>query len=335
MKKTYLLVLILLSAVSVYAVKIATLTELRKPRSIAFAEEELIVADGPEIFVYSAKDFKLKKRFGKSGDGPKEFSVMGYRLYVYTQPEYFVISSKLKVSIFKRDGTFIRENRISPQNLWFQPMGKKLVGIKNAVVENVNYFDIDIYDENVTLTNNVTRIKHYYQKNAGFKQYATPTKYVVYENKIYVMGRTDDFEIDVFDNAGKKNHTVALDYKRHKLTNYHKDCVNNWYKKHPSFSQHFEYYKKQFKFPDYLPAIWLFKVTDNKIYVLTRFAEKGKNEIVILDLKGTLLKKVMVPFSGVNPKEPNPLFTVNNGKLYHLVDNDETEEWELFQTELK
>ncbi|MCP4148284.1 MAG: hypothetical protein GY757_11090, partial [bacterium] len=95
MKTIYLLAVILLMTVTGLAEKIATLPELGKPKSLEFAGDELIIADGPEIFVYSAKEIKLKHRFGKPGVGPQELNVMGYRLYVYTQPTYFAISSKM------------------------------------------------------------------------------------------------------------------------------------------------------------------------------------------------------------------------------------------------
>jgi hypothetical protein len=73
----------------------------------------------------------------------------------------------------------------------------------------------------------------------------------------------------------------------------------------------------------------MFHVTGGKIYVMTNKETVGKNEFIIFDLKGNVLKKLFIP---VAPFEESmiPLFyTISNGKLYHLVDNEETEEWEV------
>jgi hypothetical protein len=85
--------------------------------------------------------------------------------------------------------------------------------------------------------------------------------------------------------------------------------------------------KQNGKFPRYFP-IQSFQVDDGKIYVQTFKLVRGKSEFYIFDLGGNLLRKVMVPFRGSELLCAYP-FTIAQGKIYQLIENDDTEEWEL------
>ena len=54
---------------------------------------------------------------------------------------------------------------------------------------------------------------------------------------------------------------------------------------------------------------------------------KNKNEFYIFNLKGKLLKKIMLPFAEYDEVQFSP-YTINDGKLYQLIEND-NETWEL------
>jgi hypothetical protein len=41
--------------------------DILKPEFIQVDGDELFINEGPSIFIYSLKDFKLKKKFGKQG----------------------------------------------------------------------------------------------------------------------------------------------------------------------------------------------------------------------------------------------------------------------------
>jgi hypothetical protein len=91
----------------------------------------------------------------------------------------------------------------------------------------------------------------------------------------------------------------------------------------------------------------MFIVADEKIYVLTYKKEKEKSEFVILDLKGKLLKKVFLPFNqsdewfhyslakATSQASPHATFTIKNGKLYQLIENEDKEIWELHITNIE
>jgi hypothetical protein len=88
-------------------------------------------------------------------------------------------------------------------------------------------------------------------------------------------------------------------------------------------------------FPDYFPPIRMFHVTDNKIYVMTYKEKDGKNEFIILDMEGKLLNRMFIPISPFEETTVIIFYTIKNGKLYLLKDNEETEEWEVRIFEIK
>ena len=61
--------------------------------------------------------------------------------------------------------------------------------------------------------------------------------------------------------------------------------------------------------------------------------ENGQKELVILNLNGRILKNTEISLQEINPRELNP-FTVHQGKLYQLVENEDIEQWELHEQDL-
>ena len=53
----------------------------------------------------------------------------------------------------------------------------------------------------------------------------------------------------------------------------------------------------------------------------------------ILDLRGKLLKTVMLEIAEQNPEHFFP-YCISQGILYQLVENEDSENWELFATEI-
>jgi hypothetical protein len=56
--------------------------------------------------------------------------------------------------------------------------------------------------------------------------------------------------------------------------------------------------------------------------------EKEKSEFYIFDLDGKLIRKVMAPIREAEFLLAYP-FTIANGKIYQVTENEDTEEWEL------
>jgi hypothetical protein len=67
---------------------------------------------------------------------------------------------------------------------------------------------------------------------------------------------------------------------------------------------------------------------------LTYTKKDGKNEFLILNLKGKYLKKFYLPIKDMDVQF-YPTYTVRDSKFYQLVENQESEEWELHITEIR
>jgi hypothetical protein len=77
-----------------------------------------------------------------------------------------------------------------------------------------------------------------------------------------------------------------------------------------------------------LPAINNLRVDNGHVYVITWRREEEKNECIIYDLEGKLEKKTFVPLHVYDGVVFFP-YTIKNNYLYHVIENKETENWEL------
>ncbi len=85
--------------------------------------------------------------------------------------------------------------------------------------------------------------------------------------------------------------------------------------------------KKNGFFQDYLPLQW-FCVDDGKVYVQTYKQVGEKSEFYIFNTGGKLLGKTMVLYLESEFMLGYP-FAIAEGKIYQVVENPDTEEWEL------
>lgn len=76
-----------------------------------------------------------------------------------------------------------------------------------------------------------------------------------------------------------------------------------------------------------------FLAADNKVYIRTYREVKGESEFFIFTIEGKLLKRVMLPVEEKDALESYP-FTIKDGKFYQLVENEQTEEWELHMVDI-
>jgi hypothetical protein len=105
--------------------------------------------------------------------------------------------------------------------------------------------------------------------------------------------------------------------------------------------------KPRLEFPIYFPALQTFAVADGKIYAVTYGKKNGKTEVLVLDLKGKLLKTVFLPLhqrddelamtleNRVSRQVTNSTFAIKNGKFYQVLENQDEKSWELHIHEIK
>ena len=75
--------------------------------------------------IYSLEDLKLKKKFGKDGEGPKEFK---RRANITLTSKYLLVNSIARVTFFTKEGEYIKEVNTKTVNLGpFLPIGDNYV----------------------------------------------------------------------------------------------------------------------------------------------------------------------------------------------------------------
>lgn len=329
MKKRILIIGILLWAGVAFAVKVVPLPQLMAPDAIQANTDNLYFSDGSSVKIFSLKDFKLKKTFGKKGEGPGEFN--GFIL-VYVMPEYIFINSPGKVSYFTLEGEFIREKRAKHPFGRFKTFGETdFVGYGYTNEGKTRYEAIYIYDSDFKRVKELYRRKYFVQRDSDINliEERPPFFYTV-KDRVYLDGIDNNAGvIYVFDKTGKKIDAVRCPFEPIPFTQEHIKKSINRFKRNPDTRRYYEQVKHRLVFPDYFPPIRMFHVDDNKIYLMTYKEKDGKNEFIVLDMKGKELNRLFIPVAPFDEATVLITYTICNGKLYHLKDNEETEEWEV------
>ena len=78
MKRKLIWLLCLIATVNLAANKIVNLSQLARPAILVADYEKLYILEKTTIYIYSAKDYKLIKKFGREGEGPKEFKTQPF-----------------------------------------------------------------------------------------------------------------------------------------------------------------------------------------------------------------------------------------------------------------
>lgn len=338
----FFLIFFLTFAGAAEARKVIPLAQLEKPNSITVDKDQVYITDQGTISIYSLKDLKLKKTFGKKGEGPGEFKLLpqdkiGLRIAVNN--DYILVNSAGRVSFFTKNGEFKDQYNLIDPVQFLKPLGTKFVGFQGISYDNILFIAINLYTlketkpKGVKTGKEIWRKEHYGQMShipdclrlamAMKEESRRGALYQVYDNLLFIEGNNN--EILVFDDSGEKQYTIHHDYEKIKVPDSFKQKVMAFFeKRYPTL---YQMARHQSKFPEYFP-IRFFHAADNKIYVLTFKNRDNKSEFYLLDLKGKFLKKIMVPFADAEFLQAYP-YTINNSQLYQLRKNPDTEKWEL------
>jgi hypothetical protein len=315
---------------------IVALPELQKPKTITVKEQQIFITENVKVLVYSLENFKLLYTFGKRGEGPGEFKIMdnaeiGIGVQISVQPDYILANSIGRISYFSHDGKFIKEKMTQmgrgPYGHNFMPVGDLLVGYGFMMEEKTWYVCVHVYDQNFKPVKELCR--HLFFVQPGKKtdpEKWRPTLFYVSKGRI-ILDRQDG-TIDIFNRDGEKINSFTHSYPRIRETRSRIRDYLNFLKKDPRFRENFEYLRNTMEFPDYLPLIQYFTVDDNQIYVLTNQKRGAENQMFVFDYHGRLVKKIWFKLEEKTPIEPYP-YTIDQGILYQIRENPETEIWEL------
>lgn len=323
-------VFILWAATSFAAVKVLQLPGLMRPQTMIVDNDQLFITEGTTIYIYSLKGFKLLAKFGNQGEGPGEFRDIGFGVKVEPTADALIVYSPGRVSYFTRDGKFIKEKQVTdPRKGQFKKLGDKYVGTTMKRENQKVYFTLNLYDSQLKVIKELYKYEHpFFPITKKINPLnARVCSFYVYEKKIVV----DDMEgvINIFDSGGNKVAAIKPSYETVNVTpESKKQYIDSWKTGHKA---EYEAFKTRFRFPPVYPNIRNYHVINNKVFIITYKEKEGKSEMVIYSMEGKLLKSVYVALADLDMLLPNlyNYYTITDGKLYKLVEDPDTENWEL------
>ena len=315
--------------------KLAALPEVQNPyRTMWATKNQLFVTDSSDIsqrmstvLVYSLRDFQLIQKFG----GPAVFQIQpAHSVFLFLLPDRFAVNSSGKVSIYNYNLQIIKELEHRTNSFFYAPFGEKFIARQVYSENKINYYRLNLYDPELNI------IKELCRKEFEGRAFSGDFNFQVYKDKVYVANSRDDFFIEVFDKEGNTVRTISYDCPRAKVTQQHKDIHMSKLTNRPGWENYFdsrekmeEYYRNLIKYPEYFPAITAIHLSEDRIYVVTGIHAAEKRQIWILDLDGQVLEKTTVPFKMRSESVWYP-YTIKNRRLYQLIINEETGEWEIY-----
>jgi hypothetical protein len=331
------------------AEKLGPLADLMKPDSITVYGSELYIVEGASILVYSIKDLKLERRFGKKGQGPGELSVgPGYVNKITVFKDRIIAECQTKLIYFSKQGKFIKEiKKNSVRIMQSIPVGNNFAVSKLKPGKNGKA----IYDCVCLFNSEMKEIKELYRMK--FMQQGQPPGaklnmlfdhpgFSVTDNKIFVERSEEGFLIDVFDENGNRLYQIQREFKKVKIPDQYRENVIKQLKNDSLVKAMggWESFKKLFKFhfPDTFPAIKDIEVSKNRIFVHTHNEQGNTGECIILNHKGDFIKRVFLPrfknTSLIGSILGARVHAIQDDALYYILENWDTEEWELYRVRI-
>lgn len=319
-----------------YAKKIATLPQLTNPITIDIDEDELYVLDEVVVYVYSLKDYRLLRKFGKKGEGKGQLMPnTEVPLAMHIANGSVFLNSQIKMIRFSKKGEIIKEQRI-PFSSQTIPVGKNFVSIRIAIRHNLNSFSVILYDPAFKMLKKLYSRERIHRSRRG--KLPLPPELIIirrFEDKLFVLDQKKGFNINTFDLQGNPVNQIKMDYQRIKMTDSFKKIAEAWFRAQPSFQMAAEELREMIYFPDYLPMLRNFIVKNKKIYIQTYKIQGHLSEFYILDFDGKLIKKKFFPDFEKFPIQfsSSSIFTIHNEKYYYLAEGES--EWEIHMEEIK
>lgn len=340
MKRIVLFFMILSIFSAVRGEKITQLADLGRPQMIDVEEGRLYVTEGVNIHIYSLKDFSLVKKFGKAGEGPREFKINPVggigQLVIAAYEGKLCVNSDTKLSYFSLDGEFIKEIKIPPFQVYF-PVKDKFVASGTSEGEDQQiYLNIGLYDAGLKMIKELYRSDMAIGFSASFDFPINNFSYPVYKDRVYVVAGKEGFVIDIFDLQGDRLKRIQKKYTPLKVTESYRQQIMQWFQKSSQYKQFYELLKERITFKSHFGAVQNMMVENDRIYVFTFQKKDDLTELIIMDLKGEELARKYVPLTGIpgNMLEM-PAYTIDNHYYYILIENEDEEVWELHRISLK
>lgn len=328
-----IIIIIIMIAKQLLPIEPIPLENLSRPSMFLVKHERIYVLEVATVYIYSLKNLKLIKKFGKAGEGPGEFKYVrnGKPLSMSFYKDKLLVNSEMRTTYFDLDGNYIRETKTKIDKIIF-PISNKYIGIGPTLDKNKNiYLGFSLYNNDFNLEK-ILFISDFEMGNP--KEMLLPitnfTYNPVYKKNIFIISRTKEFRIDVYDKDGDQKFIIKKQYPKIKISKNFKHEALNFFKKSPRFKDAYFFFKKILKIRNYFPPIRDIQLSEDFIYVIT-FKRKGNLwECIKMDLKGNEKGRIFLPLNRYEHLSLYPLlYSVYNKKIYSLVEDEEDEIWKI------
>lgn len=205
------------------------------------------------------------------------------------------------------------------------PLGENFVGLQvkfNRESKKRSYA-ITFFDKDFKTIKNIAESERRMQGRSETIEMEMVHDYLGHDvsgENVYVGDTKKGLFIEVFNSKGNKLYQIEKEYEKLEVTDEYKNSFIENLKE----SAFYKRVKDRVKFTcrKYFPAFQYFSINNGKIYVFTYKIKNKKQEVIIMDLKGSILKKTFLPDGVIN--------SIDNDRFYYLKENEEKEEWELF-----
>jgi hypothetical protein len=310
--------------------------EIFNPMSIKVDENQIYITQGVEIFIYSKKDIKLLTKFGKEGEGPREFKKSPLpwipSVSVYLSDNNLMVNSLGRISFFSKKGEFISENQTGV-DARFIPIGKKYIRMQYTVKEKLHVISADLMDANFKKEKNVCVYRFPAQEgkkrnplllvrmNSYFDRFVQDGNFVF---------PSDTNDIWIFNEKGEKLKSFTPSYSKVPIDSAMKKRVDDFFTNH-LFKEVYLREKSQnlIFLPKFMPIFKDYRLAGNKIYIFSNFKKEDKYETFIYDFSGKLLQKTYLPLVESDTIMSVFPFDIHDNKIYQLVLDESNDQYKI------
>ncbi len=324
--------------------KIGSLEGVQAPSSLGVEGKDLFVVDeNHAVRVYSIDPFAFKFQIGGKGDGPQELQ---YLPTLWVTAGSIGVSDFMKSLWFSRTGEFLKAVAYSDfpdfnpgQEMQLFPAGDRF--IRNIVDHGGRKRTIFLVDSKLKTLNTLYEGLFDWNQVGGQKAFNLLTHRIEVaagEAEIFISDTEKGFFIRVFDLDGNAVATIDLNGTEEPIPVMPADRENLLEEVRRTRQEKvYLYAKANAHIPNIFPRIHHLRRSGDRLYVTTHREKDGLHEMLVLDTRGKVLDRLYLPmpsFHHFRGPFRSDLFAVSGGALYELVQNPETQVWEVLGTDL-
>ncbi len=333
MKKLILVLIIMIIYItgSLSSAIVANLDDVMNPEFIIADETQLYVSEGTSVYIYSMKDFKLIRKFGKKGEGPREF--IGKVQRIVPASDYILVNSQGKISFFKKNGQFIREHKTSINSSLgnYFPLDKGYVGGVLSVENRKLFSSVMFFDQQMNKGKTITKFPAGMPGKLDIFGMIRAVMFYVHKDRVYALNT--EGQVSIYDANGREIHKLPLLKEKTKFTSAHETEIRKLMKKEMGVQQ-YEVAKNFFTFPKYFPELMTLFVEKGRVYLITFQRDQANYTTFIYSTEGKRIKQTTLHLKLRDGIRPYPFF-IKDASLYQLIEDEETETWMLHQNIIK